>query len=296
MLIDGNPAAEIADIRKVETVFRGGLGFDSAKMLAATRGLVGVQVMGDVRVAREGAIARVVLDRAAKRNAQTLEMWEALRRLGAELVADPSVRVVVVAGEGPVFSAGIDLSLLAGQAAGTGPPLPAVELVQQAFTWLREGPFVSIAAVRGAAIGAGMQLALACDLRILAEGTVMALPEIEFGIFPDLGGCAWLPELVGTSRAKELILTGRKVTAAEALSLGLANQLVVAADLDRTVETLARRLAARSPLAVRAVKRAVAASVTSPEMALKISAEEIRRCLASDGFAVRRDGEGRGGA
>jgi enoyl-CoA hydratase/carnithine racemase len=250
-----------------------------------------------LRVGRDGGIVRVVLDRAAKRNAQTLEMWEALRRVGAELAADPSVRVVVVSGEGTVFSAGIDLGLLAAQAAGTGPPLPAVELVQQAFTWLRDGHFVSIAAVQGAAIGAGMQLALACDLRILAEGTVMALPEIEFGIFPDLGGCAWLPELVGTSRAKELILTGRKIGAAEALQLGLANEVVAAADLARTVDTVAARLAERAPLAVRAVKRAVAGSVTSPETALRISAEEIRRCLGSEEFRSRAGGdeERRGG-
>ncbi len=250
-----------------------------------------------VRVRRDGGIVRVALDRAAKRNAQTLEMWEALRRIGAELTLDPSVRVVVVGGEGAVFSAGIDLDLLAEQASGTGRSLPAVELVQQAFTWLRDGHFVSVAAVQGAAIGAGMQLALACDLRILTERAVMALPEIEFGIFPDLGGCAWLPELVGTSRAKELILTGRRIGAAEALQLGLANRVVPEAELRGAVDALAGQLAERSPLAVHAVKRAVAAAVISPEAALRVSAEAIRRCLASEEFReAGRGGTGRGRA
>jgi len=246
--------------------------------------------MTDVRVERDGPIARVVLDRAAKRNAQTLEMWEALRRIGLELQADSAVRVVLVSGEGPVFSAGIDLEILKAQASGMGPPLPAVELVQQAFTWLRDGPFVSIAAVQGAAIGAGMELALACDLRILAEGSVMALPEIEFGIFPDLGGSAWLPELVGTARAKELILTGRKIDAAEALRLGLANQVVPETELARAADALAHSVANRAPVAVRAVKRVIAAAVTSPETALRVSAAEIRKCLEE----VRGDGVRRG--
>jgi enoyl-CoA hydratase/carnithine racemase len=233
---------------------------------------------------RDGPIGRLRLTRPEKRNAQTPEMWEALRRIGAELLQRPDLRVLVVEGEGPVFSAGIDLSVLLSQARGGAALSIEPELVQQAFTWLREVPFPTIAAVQGAALGAGAQLALACDLRVLADDAVMGFPEITFGIFPDLGGCAWLPELVGTARAKELIFTGARIDAREAHRIGLANRVVPASALAGAVAALAAELASKAPLGIAAAKRAIAAAVSSPEAALQISAREVRRLLASDDF------------
>lgn len=241
--------------------------------------------MPQVELVRDGPVGRLVLNRPDRRNALTLEMWEELRRIGAGLLQRPDLRVLLVTGNGPAFSAGIDLGLLVGQATGApAAPLPDVELVQQAFSWLREVPFPTVAAVQGAALGAGFQLALACDLRVMADDAVLGLPEIEFGIFPDLGGCAWLPELVGAGRARELIFTGRRLGAAEALAWGLATRVVPAGELGPAAEALARELAAKAPLALAGAKRAIGAGLASPEAGLRVSALEVRRCLASDDF------------
>lgn len=237
-----------------------------------------------LQLERADHLVRIRLNRPEKRNAQNLEMWRELRELGVELSTDHSVRVVVLSGNGPAFSAGIDLSILMGQATGKANLLVDVELVQRAFSWLRDAPFPTIAAVQGHALGAGMQLALACDLRVVAEDAVFGLPEIDFGIFPDLGGCAWLPDLVGSAKAKELIFTGDRLTAAEALGLGIANQVVPADQLDATVMALATRLAQKAPLGIRMAKRAIDASRESFEAALQASAAGIKRCLASDDF------------
>jgi enoyl-CoA hydratase/carnithine racemase len=236
-----------------------------------------------VRVERVGSVARVRLDRADKRNAQTPEMWDALRRAGLALEEDRDVRVVVVSGEGQSFSAGIDLSVLLGQADRTE-PLPEIELVQQAFRWLREARFATIAMVQGYALGAGLQLALACDLRILADDAVLALPEVDFGIFPDLGGCVWLPQLIGSAKARELIYTGDRITAGEALRLGLANRVVPGDQLETVAMGLAERIAAKAPLGIAAAKRAIAAAAISAEAGMQASAREIRRCLGSSDF------------
>jgi enoyl-CoA hydratase/carnithine racemase len=237
-----------------------------------------------LQLERDGAVARLRLNRPEKRNAQTLEMWGELGRVGVELTSDPTVRVLVLSGNGPSFSAGIDLGVLLGQATGKAELLVDAEEVQRAFSWLREAPFPTVAAVQGHALGAGMQLALACDLRIAAEDVVMGLPEIDFGIFPDLGGCAWLPELVGSARAKELIFTGDRLTADRLLQLGIVNRVVPAAELEATVTALATRLAQKAPLGIRMAKRAIAASHQSFEAALQASAAGVKRCLASDDF------------
>ncbi|MEO8449169.1 MAG: enoyl-CoA hydratase/isomerase family protein [Gemmatimonadota bacterium] len=199
-------------------------------------------------------VGQLRLIRPEKRNAQNLEMWAELRQVGYDIIRAGETRALVLSGEGPVFSAGIDLGLLMGQATGEAASLPAVEQVQHAFTWLRDAPFATVAAVHGAALGAGAQLALACDLRIFAEGTVFGLPEIDFGIFPDLGGCAWLPGLIGTARAKALIFTGDRIDAAEALRLGIANQVVPNEGLLAAATALAARLAAKAPLGIAAAK------------------------------------------
>lgn len=237
-----------------------------------------------LQLERDGAVVRLRLNRPEKRNAQTPDLWRELGRVGVELASDSSVRALILSGNGPTFSAGIDLTVLLGQATGKAELLVDVEEVQRAFTWLRDAPFPTIAAVQGYALGAGMQLALACDLRILADDAVMALPEIDFGIFPDLGGCAWLPDLVGSAKAKELIFTGDRLTAGELLSLGIANRVVPVAELEGTVTALARRLAEKAPLGIRMAKRAIAAADESVEAALHASAAGVKRCLASDDF------------
>jgi enoyl-CoA hydratase/carnithine racemase len=204
-----------------------------------------------VRTAREGAVLTVTLDRADQLNAQTPATWAALRAVGDGL--DDDVRVVVVRGAGRSFSAGLDRTLFSpepGVPGGLGQlgALPAdqaqerIRGYQAGFRWLRSPGVVSIAAVQGHAIGAGAQLALACDLRVFADDAQLRLPEATLGLVPDLTGTSTLVELVGYSRAVEICLTGRAVGAAEAVQIGLANVAVPADQLDATVADLTAAL------------------------------------------------------
>jgi enoyl-CoA hydratase/carnithine racemase len=215
--------------------------------------LSGPDQHGWVRTARDGAVLTVTLDRPDQLNAQTPATWAALAAVGSAL--DDDVRVVVVRGEGRSFSAGLDRSLFSadpGTAGGLGElgRLPAEEAqerirgYQAGFRWLRSPGIVSVAAVQGHAIGAGAQLALACDLRVLTEDATVRLPEATLGLVPDLTGTSTLVELVGYARALELCLTGRAVGAAEAQAIGLANAVVPAAGLTGAVASLVAALTA----------------------------------------------------
>ena len=208
---------------------------------------------GWVRTARDGAVLTVTLDRPDQLNAQTPATWAALAAVGGAL--DDDVRVVVVRGEGRSFSAGLDRTLFSadpGTAGGLGElgRLPAEEAqerirgYQAGFRWLRSPGIVSVAAVQGHAIGAGAQLALACDLRVLTEDATVRLPEATLGLVPDLTGTSTLVELVGYARALELCLTGRAVGAAEAQAIGLANTVVPADGLDEAVASLVAAITA----------------------------------------------------
>jgi len=154
---------------------------------------------------------------------------------------------------------------------------------QDAYTWLEEAPFATIAAVRGYALGAGLQIALACDVRVLARGTTVGLLEFKYGIIPDLGGTQRLPRLVGAGKAKELIFTAARIDADEALRIGLVEQLVDDGDLEPAAGELATAIAAQPPLAVRAAKHAVnTAAHTSVRDGLRAEAEGQATCLRSD--------------
>ena len=230
---------------------------------------------GWVRTSRDGAVLTVTLDRADQLNAQTPDTWAALAAVGASL--DDDVRVVVVRGEGRSFSAGLDRSLFSaepGIAGGLGDlgrrsadeAEECIRGYQSGFRWLRSPGVVSVAAVQGHAIGAGMQLALACDLRVLADDAQLRLPEATLGLVPDLTGTSTLVELVGYARAMEICLTGRAVGAAEAQAIGLANVVVPAADLEATVADLVAALTAPQVGASRATAALVRSAVrNSPE-------------------------------
>ncbi len=225
---------------------------------------------GWVRTSRDGAVLTVTLDRADQLNAQTPATWAALAAVGASL--DDDVRVVVLRGAGRSFSAGLDRSLFSSDPSTKGglgelggmSPSEAQERIrgyQAGFRWLRSPGIVSVAAVQGHAIGAGAQLALACDLRVLADDGQLRLPETTLGLVPDLTGTSTLMELVGYSRAMEICLTGRAVKAAEAHALGLANVVVPAADLDATVADLVAALTAPPVGASRATAALVRSAV-----------------------------------
>ena len=180
-----------------------------------------------------GVVATVTLDRPEVRNAQTPRMWRTLAAIGAEIPDE--VRVVVLRGAGQSFSAGLDRAML--DPAGSGDDVESVaallsqpdeqiaetiDAFQRGFTWLRDPRFVSVAVVQGHAIGAGFQLALSCDLRVLGDDVSFCMKESALGLVPDLTGTKPLVESVGYARALEICTTARVVGAAEALEIGLA--------------------------------------------------------------------------
>lgn len=202
-----------------------------------------------------GDVATVTLARPEVHNAQTPAMWRALASIG-EQVPD-SVRVVVVRGEGPSFSAGLDRAMLDPAGGGGGPESVAglltrpdaevdatIDRFQRGFTWLRDPRFISVAVVHGHAIGAGFQLALACDVRIAATDAQFTMAEPSLGLVPDLGGTQVLVDLVGYSRALEICATGRRVGADEAREIGLVTAVVPPADLAAAVDDFVEAVAA----------------------------------------------------
>lgn len=202
-----------------------------------------------VRLTVDDAIATVTLTNPAKRNAQSPALWRALAEAGRLLPG--TVRVVVLRAEGRSFSAGLDRQAFTPEGFDGEPSFAdlaraedaeldaAIAGYQEGFTWWRRSDLVSIAAVQGHAIGAGFQLALACDLRVVAENVQFAMRETSLGLVPDLTGTQPLVALVGYARALEICATGRFVQADEAVSTGLANVAVPLDQLDDAVRDLA---------------------------------------------------------
>jgi enoyl-CoA hydratase/carnithine racemase len=203
---------------------------------------------GGVRLEENGLVATITLDRPATKNAQTPSTWLALRAIGAAL--HPGIRVVVVQGAGDLFSSGLDRRMLSpegieGEASllslldmPDGELAETIAGYQEGFTWLRRDNIVSIAVVQGAAVGAGFQLALACDLRVLADDARFSMREPILGLVPDLTGTKPLVELVGYSRALEICATTRWVTAEECQEIGLATVVVPREELSAAVGDL----------------------------------------------------------
>jgi enoyl-CoA hydratase/carnithine racemase len=217
----------------------------------------------------DGSVATVTLDRPEARNAQTPAMWAAMAQVGASMPDE--VRVVVVRGAGHSFSAGLDRAMLDPATGDVARLLAlpdaeisaAIDGYQQGFTWLRNPAFVSIAAVQGYAIGAGFQLALSCDLRVVTEDAQFCMKESALGLVPDLTGTKPLVETVGYPRALEICATARMVGAQESVAIGLALTAVPADRLDGTVADLVAALTAPLPGAVRETKRLLQGAATN---------------------------------
>ena len=212
----------------------------------------------------DGPVLTLTLDKPDRRNSQTPAMWHALADLGENVPAD--VRVVVVRGAGDCFSAGIDTRLFTPEGiegeesvhdlmgGSDEHVLAAIDGFQRGFVWLADPRFVSVAVVHGYAIGAGFQLALACDLRVVSEDVRFCMKEPALGLVPDLAGTKPLVDLVGYSRALEICATARYVEADEARESGIATAVVPREQLDATTSDLVGALLASSPGAVRETK------------------------------------------
>lgn len=211
----------------------------------------------------DGMLHYVILNRPEKRNALTPEMLEQIAAGVAEADRHPQVRGVIVSGQGPIFSAGIDITGLA-QSKGDTEGVNAgrwlrrlADRLQYALHTIEATEVPVIGALHGQVMGLGLELALAFDLRVAADDLKLSMPETRMGLVADVGGTTRLAKLIGPSRAKDVLFTARPVDAAEALSWGLVNRVVPAAEALSAAEALARQIAGNAPLAVGMTKRIV---------------------------------------
>ncbi len=204
----------------------------------------------------------IVLNRPEKRNAINAAMFRQFDAAVTQANRTPGLRAVVIRGAGESFSAGIDVSTLLGLAESHGPHwqqrMRAItDEFQGVLTRLERLELPTIALLHGHCLGLALELALACDLRLAAEGTQLGLPETLLGIIPDVGGTTRLTRLVGPARAKELIFTGRRIDAAQAERWGIVNGVVARDELAGAGDALAAEIAAAAPLAVGMAKRVI---------------------------------------
>ena len=205
---------------------------------------------------KRGGIACVTVNRPAVRNALNAQTVRELRTAFEQARNDDEVRVVILSGSGDkAFVAGADINELAIQTPVNGKEYALAG--QAVFNFIEQLGKPVIAAVNGYALGGGCELAMACTFRIASENAVLGQPEVKLGIIPGYGGSQRLPRLVGKGRALQILLTGDMVTAAEALSIGLVNQVVPQAELMPAAEAIAGKIMANAPLAVRLCLEAV---------------------------------------
>ncbi|HXA54630.1 MAG TPA: enoyl-CoA hydratase/isomerase family protein [Solirubrobacteraceae bacterium] len=228
--------------------------------------------MSIVTTEDRGAVRHVVLNRPDKRNAMSQEL---LRALAAELrdaAATEEVHCVVLRGEGPVFSAGVDLVELAAAASTPGNLRPFRETFLECPNLCETMAKPVICQIHRTCVGGALEVALGCDLRIASSDAQLGLPEVKFGIIPDVGGSSRLPAVVGLGRAKELIMTGRTIAADEAERIGLVNRVVAPEELEQATQALVDELLANSHVAVGRAKRVIDASAR-PALAATLEME-----------------------
>jgi enoyl-CoA hydratase len=229
-----------------------------------------------IEIRRDGGVAFVRLARPETHNALTSEVAGALRDALEALSASEDVRCVVIEGSGRSFAAGADIHRIHAQT--TGENLAYNAELRAAIEAVASAPVPTIAAVNGHALGGGLELALACSLRVAALTAKLGLPEVRLGILPGAGGIHRLARLVSSGAANKMLLTGAPLAAEEALRIGLVDEVAPPERLERAVLDLARRIAANAPLAVRAV---VAALCEDGELELQQASAQAEARLAS---------------
>ncbi len=254
--------------------------------------------MALIRVERESAgVAVVVLDDPDRRNAMTVDMGDALRATTRELAGEDELRAVVLTGEPPAFSAGGDLAMLEDYARRTRDEgFDATEPMRDfysRFLSVMDLPVPVIAAINGHAVGAGLCVALGCDLRIVADEAKVGLNFSRLGLHPGMGGSWLLPQILGTQRAAELLYTGRLVSGHQAASWGLALESAPAEEVRSKATALADEIAEAAPLVVRQLKQ----TLTDPAATLDAALLREAGCQAvnygtedlREGLAAGRD-------
>ena len=242
--------------------------------------------MGLVEIEDRGPVRHVVMMRAEKRNALNDELIVALGEAFEEAAGDESVRVVVLRGDGPMFSSGADLSGLRQLSENPDGLRTFRDPMLRYWNLLEEMPKATIAQIHGGAIGGAMELALACDMRVMAEDAVTGMLEVRIGLIPDVGGSTRLPSVVGLGIAKELIMTGKLIDGREAHRIGFANRIAPVEELDAATDQLVDELLACAPQAVALAKRVIdGAAKPNLDESLEREVEAQQELAASDDFA-----------
>lgn len=222
-------------------------------------------MMETVQLKKEPPLGWIYLNRPDKLNAINEQLMKDLRQAVDELVADDQIRVIIITGQGKAFSAGADISQFK-----TLNGLTAWEFAKKGrelMDYIENLPKPTIAMINGYALGGGLELAMACDIRIAAEEAQVGLPEITLGIYPGFGGTQRLIRLIGKGKAMEMIMTGDRIPAREAERLGLVNKVVPLTELEKETRNFAIKLAEKPPVALKLIKLLVNQGLDIPILA-----------------------------
>jgi enoyl-CoA hydratase/carnithine racemase len=235
---------------------------------------------------QHGPVRHLVLNRPEKRNAFNGELISEVGDALRAAAADSASHCVVIRGAGPMFSSGMDLAALAGLAENPDNLRSFRKVILDAWNVAEEMAKPTICVIHGACIGGAMELALACDLRVMAKDAVIGMPETRIGLIPDVGGSSRLPQVVGLGRAKELVMTGKMINGDEAERIGLVNRTATIDKLGPETQKLIDELLACAPVAVGLAKRVMDASARpalAATLELEVAMQEV--CARSEDFA-----------
>ena len=224
----------------------------------------------DLLIEGDGPVLRIILNRPDRRNAINDDMFAGLSRAADEISENPNQwRVLVISGKGKDFCSGGDLGTLLGGGYGGGASgvKKAFRGLQDVLDKIENIPVPTIAAVHGHALGAGLQLALACDFRIAAQDALLGLPDVKNGFIPGLGATIRLPRLIGLARAKEMLLMADPIDAKKALDFGLVNEVVSNTDLGVVTDRWCQQLLKRAPMALAVGKHLMNSGADQEEIA-----------------------------
>jgi enoyl-CoA hydratase/carnithine racemase len=242
--------------------------------------------MALVETEDRGAVRHLILNRPEKRNAMHGELVLAIGAALKQAANAPDVHCVVVRGAGAMFSSGMDFAALGGLAEAPQHLRAFRREVLEAWNVAEEMTKPVVCQIHGGCIGGALELALACDLRVMAADALIGVPETRVGLIPDVGGCSRLPAIVGLGRAKELIMTGKLIGAEEAERIGLVNRVAPPDELEDATQQLVDELLACAPLAVGLAKRVIDAAA-KPALAATLEQEVAAQqlCAQSADFA-----------
>jgi enoyl-CoA hydratase/carnithine racemase len=243
---------------------------------------------GKLRVERDGAIGRMVFDNPARRNAINGEMWRAIPTAMAQFDVDSAIRCIVLRGEGTTaFAAGADISEFEKRRASEGATREYEGAVEAAQNALEQSAKPVLALIHGFCIGGGLEMALACDLRYASAASRFAIPAARLGIGYGVHGTSRLVATVGHAMAREIMFSGRRYTAEEALAMGLVNRVLPEAELDQFVEELALELAGNAPLSI-AASKSIINTVIQARGDFSAGESAIAKCMKSEDYIEGR--------